>query len=453
MRLESFLLWNLIDNEDYTRQVLPYLKEDYFTSQSHKTVFNLIREFIVKYDKPPAREALYIELANLSLNEIAFGEAKEVIGELECDKTFTLKWLLDKTEHFCKERAIHNALLESIEISDNKPEERGKIPEVLTDALAVSFDTHIGHNYFDDWEARWEFYTSDAERKPFSLDMLNKITEGGIPGKTLTVVLAGTGVGKSRLMCHEAAFDLEQGRNVLYITLEMDEKKISERIDANLLDCDINELKHLGKKKFMEKVSRMREKTVGNLIVKEYPTASAGALHFKHLLNELQLKKSFQPDVIYIDYINICTSSRLSRMRTTSYEYIKAVAEELRGLAVETEIPIITATQTNRTGFVSSDVGLEDTAESFGLPATADLMFALISTDELKELDQQMVKQLKNRLGDPTRNTRFVIGIDKLKMRYYDVEDSAQENIMDGPVMDKTDFGERFDRDRMKDFF
>jgi archaellum biogenesis ATPase FlaH len=453
MRLESFLLWNLIDNEDYTRQVLPYLKEEYFTSQPHKLVFNIIRDFIVEYEKPPAREALYIELSDLGINENLFEEAKQVVAELECDKTFTLPWLLDKTEHFCKERAIHNALLDSIEISDNKPDERGKIPDILTDALSISFDTRIGHDYLDDWENRWDYYTRKEEKKPFSLELFNKITEGGLPGKTLTVILAGTGVGKSRFMTHEAAYDLEQGKNVLYLTLEMAEEKISERIDANLLDIDINEIKHMAKSDFQKRLERVKDKTVGKLIVKEYPPTTAGAIHFKKLLKEMELKIAFKPDVIYVDYINLCSSSRLSRQRTTSYEYIKAVAEELRGLAVEMRVPIITATQTNRSGFVSSDVGLEDTAESFGLPATADLMFALISTDELKELNQQMVKQLKNRLGDPGRNSRFVIGIDPLKMRYYDVDDSAQQDVHDGPVMDKTDFGERFDRDKMKDFF
>ena len=445
----------MIDNEEYVKKCLPYLKEDYFTSRPHKLVYNIIHDFYVEYSKPPVKEALYIELSERTdLNENLFEEAKNVVDELECDKSFKLEWLVDKTEHFCKERAINNALLSSIDITENKPEERGKIPDILTQALAVSFDTRIGHDYLEDWKERWDFYNTDLDRKPFSLDILNKITNGGVPPKTLSVAIAGTGGGKSRWMCHEAAFDLEQGRNVLYISLEMAEEEIAKRIDANLLDIDINQIKEMGEDQFEKRIKRVTEKTVGKLVIREYPTAGASVLTFKHLLNELKIKKGFEPDVIYIDYINICTSSRLSRMRTTSYEYVKAIAEELRGLAVEFKVPVITATQTNRTGFMSSDVGLEDTAESFGLPATADFMFAIINTDELKDLNQQLFKQLKNRLGDPNRNTRFVVGIDALHMRYYDVDEVAQEGILnDVPVMDQTDFGDRFDKEKLKGFF
>lgn len=452
MKLESFILWNLIDNEEYMRKCLPYIKKDYFNNNSHKQLFSLIENFILTYDVPPSQEALYIELSNRDdIKENLYEEVKTAIDELTCDKTFKLEWLLDKTEKFCKERAIHNALLNSIDISENKPEERGKIPEIMTDALAVSFDTSIGHNYMDDWEARWEAYTRVEKRIPFSLDMFNKITNGGLKKKTLSVFMAGTGGGKSRLMCHEAANHLLKGFNVLYITMEMSEEGIGERIDANLLDIPINELQTMDKELFQKRIQRI--KTIGKLIIKEYPTAAASVVNFRHLLTELKIKQSFEPDIIYVDYINICTSSRLSRNRTTSYEYVKAVAEELRGLAIQVEVPIITATQVNRTGFISSDIGLEDTSESFGLPATADLMLAIINTDELKELNQQMVKQLKNRLGDPNRNTRFVIGVDNDKMRYYDVEENAQSNILDGPVMDHTPTGQAFDKSKFDGFF
>lgn len=452
MKLESFILANLIENDEYVRKCLPYLKPEYFNNKPQRVLFELIEEYITKYNKPPSREALYIELADKKdVSQEQYNETKDAVEELQFGKQVKLEWLVDKTEHFCKERAIHNALIDSIDIADNKPGNRGKIPEILSEALAVSFDTNIGHNFTEDWDDRYKLYTSDVARKPFSLYMFNKVTEGGLPDKTLTVALAGTGGGKSRWMCSEAAFDLAAGRNVLYITLEMADWRIAQRIDANLLDVPINDLKNLSKLEYQKKIERIN--TVGRLIVKEYPTASASSLNFKHLINELKLKKNFKPDVVYVDYINICTSSRLSRNRTTSYEYIKAVAEELRGLGGEFEVPIITATQTNRSGYTSNDVGLEDTAESFGLPATADFMFALINTDELQDLDQQLVKQLKNRLGDPTINTRFVIGIDKAKMRYYDVDQSAQADLVDGPVMDNTDVGLTFDKEKFKGFF
>ena len=324
---------------------------------------------------------------------------------------------------------------------------RGSIPEILTDALAVSFDTHIGHSFFEDWEERWNLYTGTEQRKPFSLEMFNKITGGGLPNKTLTVALSGTGGGKSRWMCHEASFDLKQGRNVLYITLEMADWRIAERIDANVLDIPINELCKLSKEDYKRHVDMV--KTIGKLIVKEYATASASTLNFKHLLSELKLKKSFVPEIIYVDYINICVSSRVRRGVSSSYEYVKAIAEELRGLAVESNVPIITATQTNRAGYADTDVGLENTAESFGLPATADFMFAIINTDELQELDQQLIKQLKNRFGDPTFNQRFVVGVDKPKMRYFEVEQEAQETLSDPPVMDNTEI----DKSKFSGFF
>jgi len=452
VKLENFILLNLIENDDYVRKCLPYVKEEYFHGKAERLIFRLIGKYIADYNNLPSKAALYIELENtVNLNQELFQSTKSTIENLRSDETFDLDWIVDKTESFCQERAIHNALLQSIDIAENKPETKGLIPEVLTEALAVSFDTNIGHSLLEDWEARWDHYNNVETRKPFSLQMFNKISGGGLPDKTLTVVLAGTGVGKSRWMCSEAAHDLQSGRNVLYITLEMADWRIAERIDANLLDTPISELARIEKAEYKRRIDMV--KTAGKLIIKEYPTTSASSLNFKHLFNELRLKKHFRPDVVYVDYINICASSRLRRGMSSSYEYIKAIAEELRGLACEYSIPIITATQTNRAGFTSSDPGLEDTAESFGLPATTDLMFALISTDELNELDQQMVKQLKNRLGDPTYNSRFVIGIDKPKMRYYDCEQEAQEDILDGPVMDNTPIGESIDRAKFNGFF
>ena len=448
MNLESFILFNLIENEDYVRKCLPYIKVEYFHNKPEKLIFRLINDYITKYNKPPSKDALDIELSAISnINEDLHKNSKELLNNLTSDEEHNLDWIVDKTEEFCQDRATHNALLESIDIAENKKESKGKIPEIMQEALAVSFDTNIGHNFLDNWEDRWHFYTDVQHRKPFSLEFFNKVTGGGIPNKTLTVAIAGTGVGKSRWLCHEAAVDLQRGMNVLYITLEMAEYRIAERIDANLLDIDINKLRDLSKEEYKQKIETI--KTIGNLIVKEYPTSGASPLNFKHLLNELNLKKNFVPDVIYVDYINICASSRVKRGQSNSYEYIKMIAEELRGLAVEMDLPIITATQTNRSGFASSDLGLEDTAESFGLPHTTDFMFALISTDELNDLNQQLVKQLKNRFGDPTINTRFVIGVDKTKMRYYDCEQVAQADITDGPVMDNTSF----DKSKFEGFF
>lgn len=445
MKLENFILLNLLDNEEYVRKTIPFLKEEYFKNKPSQIVYNLIDDYITKYNVPPNKEALYIELSNLKISEDQYKACKEVVSSLKSEKEFSLDWLLDKTEQFCKERAIHNALIESIDLAENKKDQAGKIPDILKEALGVCFDSNIGHNYVEDWEERFKYYTDKQKRKPFGISLLNHITDGGAPDGSLTVGIAGTGVGKSRWMGYEAACDLEAGRNVLYITLEMSEKEVSKRIDANLLDIDVNELKFLEKEVFKSKLDKL--KIQGKLVVKEYPTGSASVLHFKHLVNELSLKKNFVPDVIYVDYINICASARIKRGGTTSYEYIKAIAEELRGLGVELKVPIITATQTTRSGYNSSDVGLEDTAESFGLPATADFMFAMITTDQLAELNQQLFKQLKNRLGDPRSNTRFVVGVDASKFRYYDVEQEAQEGITDSPVMSGTDFGQRMEND------
>jgi len=447
LNFEILILANLVENEDYVRKCLAYLNEDYFHQKPEKLTFKLINEYVGKYNTSPTKEALEIELANQSLADDLYQKTQDIINSLQSDEDNDLDWLVDKTEEFCQERAIHNALLESIDIAENKPVTKGSIPEILTDALAVSFDTHIGHSFFEDWEERWNLYTGTEQRKPFSLEMFNKITGGGLPNKTLTVALSGTGGGKSRWMCHEASFDLKQGRNVLYITLEMADWRIAERIDANVLDIPINELCKLSKEDYKRHVDMV--KTIGKLIVKEYATASASTLNFKHLLSELKLKKSFVPEIIYVDYINICVSSRVRRGVSSSYEYVKAIAEELRGLAVESNVPIITATQTNRAGYADTDVGLENTAESFGLPATADFMFAIINTDELQELDQQLIKQLKNRFGDPTFNQRFVVGVDKPKMRYFEVEQEAQETLSDPPVMDNTEI----DRSKFEGFF
>lgn len=451
MNLEFLILTNLIENEDFTRKVLPYIKEEYFRNKHEKLIFKLINSYVASYNTLPSKEALYIELSNTAgLSQDVYENAKDAIGHLHSTESVDGQWLVDQAEDFCQDRALNNALLKSVEIVENKPETKGKIPEILTEALGVSFDTDIGHSYFDNWEDRYAFYTSTTTKKPFSLDMFNKITGGGIEAKTLTVALAGTHVGKSRWMCHEAATDVHRGRNVLYITMEMAEMKIAERLDANLLDVPMSDLKYLNKDDYKRRLDMIR--STGKLIVKEYPTSMPSVLNFKHLLNELRLKQNFSPDVIYIDYINICASSRMKKGQSNSYEYIKAISEEMRGLAVEMKVPIITATQTNRHGFTSSDLGLEDTAESFGLPATADFMFALISTEELTELDQQLVKQLKNRFGDPTKYNKFVIGLDRSKMRYYDVEDSAQ-TVADKPVMDNTDIGQKFNENKFEGFF
>ena len=433
-KVEFLILKNLLFNEEYARKVIPFIKLDYFEDHSHKILFEEISNFIVKYDELPTKESISIDIQNrVDLNESSFKEISKVISYLEKEPT-DFEWLIDTTEKWCRDRAIYLALMESIQLADGKDDTKGRdaIPSILSDALAVSFDNHIGHDYLLDYEERYDSYHRKEEKIPFDLEYFNKITKGGIPNKTLNVALAGTGVGKSLFMCHMASSSLLSGRNVLYITLEMAEEKIAERIDANLLNVGIQDIVDLPKMMFESKVTSLAKKTQGHLIVKEYPTASAHSGHFKALLNELALKKSFRPDIIFIDYLNICASSRYrGNSSVNSYSYIKAIAEELRGLAVEANVPIVSATQTTRSGFASSDVDLTDTSESFGLPATADLMFALISTEDLEGLNQIMVKQLKNRYNDPTINKRFVVGIDRAKMRLYDCEQSAQEDIVD----------------------
>ena len=433
-KLEITLLKNLIHNDDYARKVIPFIKLEYFEMRSEMILCQEIIDFIAKYNKCPTQEILDIEIQNRDdLTETEYKEIREINQTLDKVETNT-EWLVDATEKWCRDRAIYLALMSSIKIADGQDNNKGRdaIPHILSDALAVSFDNHVGHDYLEDYEARYESYHKKEEKIPFDLEFFDKITKGGVPNKTLNIALAGTGVGKSLFMCHFASSVLLQGKNVLYITLEMAEEKIAERIDANLLDVNIRDLTDLPRVIFENKVTKLAEKTQGQLIIKEYPTASAHAGHFKTLLNELTLKKSFNPDIIFIDYLNICASSRYSKLgNVNSYSYIKAIAEDLRGLAVEYNVPIISATQTTRSGFGSSDIDLTDTSESFGLPATADLMFALISTDELEGLNQIMVKQLKNRYNDPTINKRFVLGIDRAKMRLYDCEQNIGGDLID----------------------
>lgn len=454
MNLNEVIFANLINNDDYARKAIPFLKAEYFQSRTDKILFSVIGDFVEKYNKLPTKQALTIEVEQLGgLMDEEVKTIKQAINSLVVEDT-NEEWLLEQTEKFCQDRAVYNAIMKSIQIFDGKTkEDKGSIPQLLSEALAVSFDQNIGHDFLVDADSRFEFYHNVVERLPFDLDIFNKITKGGIPKKTLNVALAGTGVGKSLFMCHCAASHLARGSNVLYITMEMAEERIAERIDANLLNVSMDELELLPKDVYQKKLERVRDKTKGKLIIKEYPTSSAGSANFRHLLNELKLKKSFKPDIIYIDYLNICMSSRIKQgAGVNSYTYIKAIAEELRGLAVEFDVPIITATQTTRSGFSSTDVGLEDTSESFGLPATADFMFALISTEDLQEMNQIMVKQLKNRYSDLVSNRRFVIGIDRAKMKLYDVEQSAQQDIVDdGPAFDKTTTGSRVKSERKFD--
>ena len=451
MKLEQTILKNLIYNEDYLRKVLPFLKEDYFTDRTDRTIFNEISSFTDTYNSTPTIEAVVLavkERRNLTADEVE--RCETTLKEIEQTKgeESKIQWLVDKTEQFCQEKAIYNAVLGSISILDGKDKthEKGQIPKILSDALAVSFDSSVGHDYLENSDERYDFYHRKEERIPFDLDFFNRITKGGLPTKTLNIALAGTGVGKSLFMCHCAAGAMSQGRNVLYITMEMAEEKIAERIDANLLNVTIDDLVNLPKDLYDKKIAKLREKVVGKLIIKEYPTASASVTHFRTLLNELNLKKSFVPDIIFVDYLNICCSSRIKPgSNINSYTYVKSIAEELRGLAVECGVPVVSATQTTRSGFTSSDPGLEDTSESFGLPATADLMFALISSEELEELGQIMVKQLKNRYNDPTMYKRFTLGVDRAKMRLYDVEQSGQDGLADAGIVDKpiNTFGNR----------
>jgi len=433
-RIETTILRNLIYNEEYSRKVIPFIKPEYFEQRSEKVIFEEITQFIVKYGSAITIEALNIETENRSdLTEDEIKNIRDINSSLT-DSVVENQWLVDSTEKWCRDRAIYLALMESIHIADGEDEKKNRdaIPSILSDALAVSFDNHIGHDYLNDYEERYESYHRKEDKIPFDLEYFDKITKGGLPNKTLNIALAGTGVGKSLFMCHMASSVLLQGKNVLYITLEMAEEKIAERIDANLLNVNIQNITDLPRPMFESKVTNLAQKTQGTLIIKEYPTASAHSGHFKALLQELALKKSFRPDIIFIDYLNICASSRYKAgSNVNSYSFIKAIAEELRGLAVEANLPIVSATQTTRSGFGSSDVDLTDTSESFGLPATADLMFALISTEELEGLNQIMVKQLKNRYNDPTIFKRFVVGIDRAKMRLYDCEQSAQNDIVD----------------------
>ena len=436
-RLEHSILKNLIYNDSYCRKVLPFISADYFSDDTEKVVFKEVNEFVNKYKSLPTHEALVINFTeSKSLTETQVRTSVNLLNEIHehREDPSEEQWLIEQTEKFCQDKAIYNAIMESVSILDDKNHKtsKGEIPKLLSDALGVSFDSHIGHDYINDAEERFDFYHRVEERVRFDLDFFNKITKGGLPVKTLNIALAGTGVGKSLFMCHVAASCISQGRNVLYITLEMAEERIAERIDANLLNIDIQELHTISKQDYDRKFEVLRNKTQGKLIIKEYPTASASTLHFRSLLQDLHLKKNFKPEIIFVDYLNICSSARMKPGNSVnSYTYIKAIAEELRGLAVEFAVPIVSATQTTRSGFTNSDPGLEDTSESFGLPATADFMFALITTEELEQLGQIMVKQLKNRYSDPNNYKRFVIGIDRSKMKLYDADPDAQNGIID----------------------
>ena len=454
MRLETTILKNLLYNEEYTRKVLPFLSVNYFLEREDKILYEKINEYINQYNTLPTQEALAIELDKSSIKDEEFQNSLKLLESItnENDEA-NISWLLDSTEKFCQDRAIYNAVVESISILDEKgrnTRDKGSIPDILSDALAVSFDPHVGHDYFLDADERYKFYHRIEEKIPWDLEFFNRVTKGGLSNKTLNIALAGTGVGKSLFMCHVAASCLSQNYNVLYITLEMAEEKIAERVDANLLNISIDDLQKIPKDLYDKKINKLKQTIKGKLIVKEYPTAAANANHFRALLNELNLKRSFVPNIILVDYINICTSSRIKQgANVNSYTYIKSIAEELRGLAVENAIPILSATQTTRSGFTNTDIGLEDTSESFGLPATADFMFAIISTEQMEELNQIMIKQLKNRYSDPTSNRKFVIGIDRSKMKLYDVEQFAQNELVDTgqddePAFDKATAGGKY---------
>lgn len=443
MSLEHIIFSNLLFNEEFGRRTIAYLKTEYFHDPIDATIFNLINDYTLKYNSFPSKEALSIDLSNTKgISADTASKCTELIAELAYDLDTQIEWLLDQTQQFCKNKAMYNAISKSIPLIE-QPGEVGGIIQIVADALAVSFDNHIGHDFIEDADKRFEGYHAKEVLIPFDLEYFNKITGGGLSKKTLNVILAGTNVGKSMFMCHCAASCLTMGYNVLYITMEMSEEKIAKRIDANILDIPLDELGLVPKSTYDKKIERLRAKTTGKLIIKEYPTACAGSGHFRHLLNELRTKKQFTPDIIYIDYLNICISTRLKfGANVNSYTYIKSIAEELRGLAVEFNVPIMTATQTTRSGFSNSDLGLEDTSESFGLPATADFMFAVSTSEELEQLGQLMIKQLKARDHDKKVIRRFVIGVDYTKMRLYDVEQEAQ-NVSDGPVMDRTDFGQK----------
>ena len=453
--IEQIILRNILTNERYMRKVLPFIKPDYFQGV-YKTLFKEAGKYVAKYNKLPSNESLAIELQETNMSAEQFQMAMDIVPQLFTNEKIDEQWLLDSTEKWCQDRAIYNSIMESISIIDGKHETLTKnaLPDLLQKALGVAFDTNVGHDYINQAGERYDFYKKEEDRIPFDLEYFNRITKGGVPNKTLNIALAGTGVGKSLFMCHVASSALVEGRNVLYITMEMAEERIAERIDANLLNVPIDQLENMPKDMFTEKVKSLARKTTGNLIVKEYPTGSAHAGHFRALLNELKLKKQFEPDIIFVDYLNICASSRMKGMggAINSYTYIKAIAEELRGLAVEFDLPIFSATQTTRSGYSNTDVGLEDTSASFGLPATADLMFALISTEELDKDGQMMVKQLKNRYNDPTLHKRFVIGIDRAKMRLHDVEETQQTLVDDTPVFDSSKAGEKIANEKFGDF-
>ena len=455
--IEKTALSELIENEDYARTVLPHMRKDYFSDRNERIIFEEIQKFVEKYNSLPTKSSIEIEIDNRrDLNEQDVKTVLSVVKSLEKDENANFEWLVETTEKFCKDKAVYNAIVEGIQIIDGKDKERDidSLPNILSDALAVGFDNSVGHDYLLDSDERFDFYHTVEEKIPFDLEFFNRITRGGLPPKTLNIALAGTGVGKSLFMCHMAANCMNQGKNVLYITLEMAEERIAERIDANLMNISMEDLHDLPKSMYVTKIGRIKKDTNGQLIIKEYPTASAHTGHFRGLVKELAIKKSFKPDIIFVDYLNICASSRFKGSTSVnSYMYIKSIAEELRGLAVETNLPIMSATQTTRSGFISTDIGLEDTSESFGLPATADLMFALISNEELDGLNQIAVKQLKNRYNDPTINKRFVIGIDRAKMRLNNLDEKAQKGIVDSnqteseddftsPLFDNTEFGE-----------
>ena len=451
-RIEQVILENLIKDDAYVRKVIPFLKPEYFMQYEDKKVFDIIHSFVEKYNNPPSKQAIILAVnEDTSLNEDSHAKCMEVINTLNGDEV-NRDWLVDETEKFCKDKALYLGVMESIQIIDGKKQDMSTdaLPSILSEALSVGFDTNIGHDFIEDAEKRYDFYHRLEEKVEFDLDMFNKITEGGLSNKTLNIALAGTGVGKSLFMCHMASAAIANGHNVLYITMEMAEERIAERIDANLMNIPIMDLKEMSKPMFQDRIGLLKDKFEGRLIVKEYPTASAHAGHFKALLNELKLKRNFHPNIIFIDYLNICSSSRFRPgSSANSYTIIKSIAEELRGLAVEQDVPIVSATQTTRGGYGNSDVDLTDTSESFGLPATADLMFAIISTEELEQLGQFMIKQLKNRYADPTRNKRFMIGVDRSKMKLYDLEDSAQQAITDSnidvPVFDRGQSETRYD--------
>ena len=463
MKIELTILKNLVHNEDFARKTLPFLKEEYFSDSSERVVFKRITDFMTKYNSRPTREAIGIEIeSSTNISEQDHKNSMELVRQLVEPEPSDPTWLLESTESFCQERAVFNAVMDSIAILDGKDSNRTKnsIPEILSEALGVSFDSHIGHDFIDDFEKRFDYYHRTEEKLPFDIELMNKITRGGLSRKSLNIILAGTGVGKTLAMCHFAAANLAMGKNVLYITMEMAEEKIAERIDANLLNIASEDIKQLPKELYQNKIARLKAKTTGKLIIKEYPTASAHAGHFRHVLNELNLKRNFVPDIIYIDYLNICCSSRVKAgSNVNSYTYIKAIAEELRGLAVERNLPIVSATQTTRSGYSNNDPGLEDTSESFGLPATADFMIALVRDEDMDERGQLLVKQLKNRYSDPSEYKRFFVGVDRVKMRLFDLEDTAQDGLIDDSrggktkraesVMDNTKFGME-DRERSK---